>query len=213
MANDNYFYSMANSYKPTQGMRPGSVGLNYGNGQSQRAPWLARAGQNLRDWSENVDWEKVGNQSIGAAAGLGQMAIQTGQMANESLNFGRPQQDLEDPSYQLGGYAGQLAGARGQGATWQEVGGMGLQGAAMGMQVGGPWGAAIGAAVGTGAGLVGGRVRRNRQNREITKAREGLGRAQTAYNTASQEADMNQIQQAEYYKRLNPNRRMRNLYA
>jgi hypothetical protein len=89
---------------------------------------------------------------------------------------------------------------------------MAAAGASAGSVVPG-WGTAIGAVAGFGAALIGGGSRRRRQNSEITTAKKALAQGQVAYNTASQERDMNNISQFEYYKRANPYRRMQNLYA
>jgi len=157
------------------------------------------------------------NISSYADTGLGALALGTNiySMSQQGLNLDtniNPQTDIYGrPVYTAGDLQAQAFAAKPQGATFGEVASSTIQGAQTGAAFG-PLGAAVGAAVGLGGSLIGGRSRKRRQTREKNNALNQVSTAQKQYNDSdvSYHNQMNQIE--DYNQRINPNRRLRNLY-
>ncbi len=145
------------------------------------------------------------------SGGIG-MASDFLNISNQKLNLGNPNYDFgEVPTYNLGNYVNSVGAAKAKGADAGEV----LSGVGKGAEAGSAFGvpgAIIGGVVGGVSNLIGGGVRKRRQQREIRKARRKAFTAQQNYNEAASEYNTNQMAQQEYYRNINPYEREAALY-
>jgi len=167
--------------------------------------------------------QKANIYSQAVMGGL-QLASDIGGIAGQRLNLGTPAPQYfaqgVDPSYQGGEYYSRAALMQPQGASAGEIlgtaGKAAATGASIGTMVGGPLGTLIGGGIGAvvggiGAGIGGG-VRKRRQRREREKALQMGESQQQEFNTAQDAFNQQQAAMASYQQRINPYRRLQNLY-
>ena len=146
--------------------------------------------------------------NTGVTAGLGALSLasQGIGMANETLGLrDAPAQQYTPgvrPMYGLGQSYNEASGARPQGATGGEIlSGIG-QGASIGTSIVPGIGTAVGAVLGGLTSLIGGGIRKRRQQRERSRALRRLGAQQADYNQASSAYAQRQNMLEDYYDSL-----------
>jgi len=167
--------------------------------------------------------QKANIYSQAVMGGL-QLASDIGGIAGQRLNLGTPAPQYfaqgVDPSYQGGDYYSRAALMQPQGATSGEILGTAGKAAGTGASIGTMILPGLGTLIGAGIGAVaggigagiGGGVRKRRQRRERETALQ-MGQAQQQeFNIAQNAFNQQQAAMAGYQQRINPYRRLQNLY-
>lgn len=137
-------------------------------------------------------------------------------MVNQELGLEAPptleRSATGEPVYTAGQTYNQASLSQPKGASGGEILSAAGQGAAAGTTIMPGIGTAVGAVVGAGISIFGGSRRKKKQKREKQKALNQVANRQQEFNTASESFAEQQLATDDYYRRLNIDDQLYNLY-
>jgi hypothetical protein len=138
------------------------------------------------------------------------------QMAKQRLHFSQYGQSQTDsnaaPIYTAGEFANEVAGAKARGASGGEIASSTARGAAAGTKILPGWGTLFGAIYGAGSSIIGGAIRKNKEQTQKEHAQQQLVAAQQKYNQQDVDYRNRQNQLYNYYNQENAEGREYNVY-